>query len=275
MSKQISTKTTIRNLTAEIKKTFVKKDAFTPVQAAANAAIKSLGVDGNTVNFYTSTDKSGTAAFSVDFPSELFLDQTKTTFVAKFKFDAATYPGATDPKLDGKPVMVLAVKGENPDSCTYSFLSMAALVDTYKAKAVGKDASTTVTIAGYEVDVKVNVSAAAGNALTLKDDGLYVPTPEEVDISGKADKVTGATTGNLAALDGEGNLTLLEPGREIAERIYSRHRLLTHFFMQLGVDEKTAAEDACKAEHILSEQTLEKIRERAIETDAELGKTVK
>lgn len=44
MSKQISTKTTIRNLTAEIKKTFVKKDAFTPVQTAANAAIKSLGV---------------------------------------------------------------------------------------------------------------------------------------------------------------------------------------------------------------------------------------
>ena len=71
------------------------------------------------------------------------------------------------------------------------------------------------------------------------------------------------------------SLTLLAPGREIAERIYSRHRLLTHFFMQLGVDEKTAAEDACKAEHILSEQTLEKIRERAIETDAELGKTVK
>ena len=64
------------------------------------------------------------------------------------------------------------------------------------------------------------------------------------------------------AVDGEGNLTLLAPGREIAERIYGRHRLLTHFFMQLGVDEKTAAEDACKAEHILSEQTLEKIRER-------------
>ena len=61
----------------------------------------------------------------------------------------------------------------------------------------------------------------------------------------------------------------------IRDSIYSRHRLLTHFFMQLGVDEKTAAEDACKAEHILSEQTLEKIRERAIETDAELGKTVK
>ena len=70
------------------------------------------------------------------------------------------------------------------------------------------------------------------------------------------------------AVDGEGNLTLLEPGREIAERIYGRHRLLTHFFMQLGVDEKTAAEDACKAEHILSEQTLEKIRESALRNDA-------
>ena len=173
MSKQISTKTTIRNLTAEIKKTFVKKDTFTPVQTAANAAIKSLEVNGNTVNFYTSTDKSGTAAFSVDFPSELFLDQTKTTFVAKFKFDAATYPGATDPKLDGKPVMVLAVKGENPDSCTYSFLSMAALVDTYKAK------------------------------------------------------VTGATTGNLAALDGEGNLT--DSGKKPADFVAAEagKRLMT------------------------------------------------
>ena len=71
------------------------------------------------------------------------------------------------------------------------------------------------------------------------------------------------------AVDGEGNLTLLEPGREIAERIYSRHRLLTHFFVQLGVEKDIAAEDACKAEHILSEQTLEKIREYALLHDAE------
>lgn len=166
-----------------------------------------MKVTGNTVNFYTNTGMTGAAAFSMDFPTEMFLDQTKTAFVGKFKFSDTTYPGATDPKLDGKPVMVLAVKGENPDSCTYSFLNMAALVDTYAAKTTGKDASTTVTIAGYEVDVKVNVSAAVGNALILKDDGLYVPTPEEVDISGKADKVTGATAGNFAALDGEGNLT--------------------------------------------------------------------
>ena len=171
------------------------------INTDVSKAIKSLGVSGNTVSFYTSADKSGDAAFTFDFPKELFLDQAKTTFVPKFAFSTETYPGATDPKLAGKPVMVLAVKGQNPDSCTYSFLDMSALVDTYKAKATGKDASTTVTIAGYEVDVKVNVSAAAGNALVLKDDGLYV------DISGKADKVKNATSGNFAALDANGNLT--------------------------------------------------------------------
>ena len=55
------------------------------------------------------------------------------------------------------------------------------------------------------------------------------------------------------AVDGEGNLTLLEPGQEIAQRIYSRHQLLTHFFVQLGVDEQTAA--AMKA---LAKSKLEK-----------------
>lgn len=66
------------------------------------------------------------------------------------------------------------------------------------------------------------------------------------------------------AVDGEGNLTLLEPGREIAERIYDRHRLLTDFFVKLGVDPAVASEDACKVEHVLSEQTLDKIRENVM-----------
>lgn len=171
------------------------------INTDVSKAIKSLGVSGNTVSFYTSADKSGDAAFTFDFPKELFLNQAKTTFVPKFAFSTETYPGATDPKLAGKPVMVLAVKGQNPDSCTYSFLDMSALVDTYKAKATGKDSSTTITVSGYEIEVKVNVSAAAGNALSLKADGLYV------DISGKADKVKNATSGNFAALDANGNLT--------------------------------------------------------------------
>ena len=63
------------------------------------------------------------------------------------------------------------------------------------------------------------------------------------------------------AVDGEGNLTLLAPGREIAERIYSRHRLLTHFFMQLGVDEKTATDDACRIEHVISGESFQAIKQ--------------
>ena len=201
MSKNITTADSIRNLAAEVKKGFVKKEAFTPVQTAAEKAIKSLDVTGNTISFFTSTDKTGDAAFSVDFPAEMFLDQTKTEFVPSFAFSTTTYPGATDPKLDGKPVMVLAVKGENPDSCTYSFLSMAALVDTYKAKATGKDNSTTVTIAGYEVDVKVNVSAEVGNALILKDDGLYVSTA----------KVEASDTNGNIKVDGKEITVYTEP----------------------------------------------------------------
>ena len=197
------------------------------INTDVSKAIKSLGVSGNTVSFYTSADKSGDAAFTFDFPKELFLDQAKTTFVPKFAFSTETYPGATDPKLAGKPVMVLAVKGQNPDSCTYSFLDMSALVDTYKAKETGKDASTTIEIAGYEVEVKVNISKEADNILVMKGDGLYVPKAKETDISGKADKVAEATDGNFAALDADGNLK--DSGKKAADFVAAEagKRLMT------------------------------------------------
>lgn len=91
MSKNITTADSIRNLAAEVKKGFVKKEAFASIQTAAEKAIKSLDVTGNTISFFTSTDKTGDAAFTVDFPAEMFLDQTKTEFVPSFAFSAATY----------------------------------------------------------------------------------------------------------------------------------------------------------------------------------------
>lgn len=198
MSKNLTTRTTIENLAAELKTRFAATDTRLAAAEAQNAlAFKSGKVDGNTVSFYTSADKSGDPAFTLDFPAEMFLDQTKTVFVPKFSFDEETYPGATDPKLGGKPVMVLAVKGDG-DTVTYSFLNMAALVDTYTAKTEGKDASTTIEISGYEVEVKVNISAAEGNILQLKDDGLYVPST--------AIKVEGAVEGNLASFGANGSL---------------------------------------------------------------------
>lgn len=62
-------------------------------------------------------------------------------------------------------------------------------------------------------------------------------------------------------MDRDGSLTLLEPGRVIAERIYERHKVLTDYFISIGVDEETAVRDACKIEHDLSDVTFEKFKE--------------
>ena len=64
-------------------------------------------------------------------------------------------------------------------------------------------------------------------------------------------------------MDADGFITLLPPGEEIAQRIYSRHKLLTRFLMALGVSEEVAAADACKMEHDLSDETFEKIKAHA------------
>ena len=59
----------------------------------------------------------------------------------------------------------------------------------------------------------------------------------------------------------EGNyITLTDRGMEIAQRIYDRHKALTAFLIQIGVEEKTAREDACKIEHDISDATYHAIR---------------
>lgn len=61
-------------------------------------------------------------------------------------------------------------------------------------------------------------------------------------------------------MDDASYITLLPPGEEIAQRIYDRHKLLTQVFIQLGISPETAAADACKVEHDLSDETFEKIK---------------
>ena len=67
-------------------------------------------------------------------------------------------------------------------------------------------------------------------------------------------------------VDRDGFITLTDSGYEIASSIYDRHKLLTKFFISLGVDAEVAAVDACKIEHDLSEETFQKIREHALNT---------
>lgn len=59
---------------------------------------------------------------------------------------------------------------------------------------------------------------------------------------------------------GDGSIVLLEPGKKIAVNLYERHTILTKCLIAIGVSEETASEDACKIEHIISEETFEAIK---------------
>lgn len=65
-------------------------------------------------------------------------------------------------------------------------------------------------------------------------------------------------------MDKEGYIELTEAGREIAERIYERHRLLTEWLIALGVSPDVAAQDACRIEHDISEESFSHIRAHAM-----------
>ena len=57
-------------------------------------------------------------------------------------------------------------------------------------------------------------------------------------------------------VDADGAITLTESGMEIAQTMYTRHTVLSEMLMRLGVDEKTATEDACRIEHVISEESF-------------------
>ena len=61
-------------------------------------------------------------------------------------------------------------------------------------------------------------------------------------------------------VNGDGLISLTDKGREIAEVVYERHTLFTNWLVSLGVDKQTAAQDACRIEHDLSDETYEAIR---------------
>jgi len=62
-------------------------------------------------------------------------------------------------------------------------------------------------------------------------------------------------------MDESGYITLTEKGMEVARRVYERHMVLTAMLRKLGVSEDVAAQDACRIEHDLSEETFQKIKE--------------
>ena len=68
--------------------------------------------------------------------------------------------------------------------------------------------------------------------------------------------------GGFLAVDGDHFLHLTEQGRIIAEKIYERHRFFTDRLIEAGVDPKTAESDACRIEHVISDETFRRLKEK-------------
>lgn len=67
-------------------------------------------------------------------------------------------------------------------------------------------------------------------------------------------------SGGYIAVESDGYITLTEAGQEVAEKIYERHTILTECLTRLGVSPETAAEDACRMEHTISDESFEAIK---------------
>ena len=70
-----------------------------------------------------------------------------------------------------------------------------------------------------------------------------------------------STNGYIIINPSTGSVRLLESGRAIAEKIYERHKLLSEYLERIGVNPKTAQEDACRIEHVISEESFNAIRD--------------
>ena len=66
--------------------------------------------------------------------------------------------------------------------------------------------------------------------------------------------------GGFIDIDEDGFISFTEEGESRAKMIYERHQVLTKLFIDLGVDSKTAEDDACRIEHVISEETFEAIK---------------
>ena len=75
--------------------------------------------------------------------------------------------------------------------------------------------------------------------------------------------------GEYIVVDKDGSITLTPAGQEIAEKIYARHTLLTRLLIHIGVSEETAAEDACKLEHAISDESFEALKKYAVKLSEE------
>ena len=73
-------------------------------------------------------------------------------------------------------------------------------------------------------------------------------------------------------VDEDGGLTLTDTGREIAEKIFERHTVLSQVLMRLGVSEETATADACRIEHVISDESFRAIQLHQVQEEKNAGR---
>lgn len=104
------------------------------------------------------------------------------------------------------------------------------------------------------------------NILVLKKTMSKVRSIDIVNYSGYSKPSISRALGLLKAdgfitVDKDGFIELTESGRSRAEKIYERHKILSAVLVKIGVSPETATEDACKIEHVISDETIERIKE--------------
>lgn len=67
--------------------------------------------------------------------------------------------------------------------------------------------------------------------------------------------------GGYILMEKDGAITLTDSGKKLAETIYERHMVLSELLIRLGVDEKTATDDACRIEHVISDESFQAIKQ--------------
>ena len=188
---------------------------YTPQSLPAQQGAKIVTLQ-NMANF-TAMMQNWTDDRLNELPAERYLDAVNTKVVPDFNWAtmSVNYPGASNPNLDGKTVLVLAIKNEgitnstldsSDDTIAYYFVDFADLVDAYV-----EDNTTTkavdVTISGNKVSAELNLHTKVGaekdNAITLETDGAYVPdlsddlTALQTLVGNKADNSTSTLASGL------------------------------------------------------------------------------
>lgn len=127
-------------------------------------AFQDISLSNGTVNFLNG---AGQVVKYFNLPEEIFLRTIGTTFVPNFTWSALAYPNSTNPNLNGKPVLVLHIKGDslnNPYE-DWGFVNLEDLIDLY----VPADASIAIS----DNSISAAISANSDNLLALKSDGLF------------------------------------------------------------------------------------------------------